>query len=149
MKIIHATTLTMLFASAVTGAEAESRSPVAGPVEASVVQVMDGDTFLADARVWPGHTIRVSVRIRGIDAPEIRTRCEAEKLAGEAARERLVSLVGEGPVLVSNIGGGKYYGRVLADVFTLDGLEIGAALLDEGHAVAYDGGRRTRMCEGV
>jgi micrococcal nuclease len=114
-----------------------------------VVQVMDGDTFLADARVWPGHTIRVSVRIRGIDAPEIRTRCEAEKLAGEAARERLVSLVGEGPVLVSNIGGGKYYGRVLADVFTLDGLEIGAALLDEGHAVAYDGGRRTRMCEGV
>jgi endonuclease YncB( thermonuclease family) len=45
-----------------------------GPVEAIVVKVIDGDTFVADAAVWPGQTVRVNIRIRGIDAPEMKRR---------------------------------------------------------------------------
>ena len=67
-----------------------------GPVEAIVVEVLDGDTFLAEAFVWPGHTVRVNVRIRGIDAPEMKARCDAERAAALKAREALASLFGEG-----------------------------------------------------
>ena len=39
----------------------------------------DGDTLTVDAEPWPGLTARTSVRVDGIDTPEIRGRCPAEK----------------------------------------------------------------------
>ena len=44
---------------------ADSRRPVY-PVE--VIRVVDGDTFEARVRVWPGLDITTKVRLRGIDA---------------------------------------------------------------------------------
>ena len=117
-----------------------------GPVEARVLRVIDGDTFLAEALVWPGHSVTVSVRIRGIDAPEMRARCEAEKAAARQARAALMRLLGEGPVRITNIGGGKYYGRVLADVATAQGQDIAPAMLHLGMARAYEGKKRQAMC---
>ncbi len=118
----------------------------AGPVEARVLRVIDGDTFLAEALVWPGHSVRVAVRIRGIDAPEMRSRCAAEKAAAREARAALAGLLGDGRVTVSNIGGAKYYGRVLADVADAEGRAVGPALLRLGLARPYDGGRRDAFC---
>src|ERR1700754_1456632 len=102
-----------------------------GPVEAVVLEVLDGDTFLAEATVWPGHTVRVNVRIRGIDAPEMKARCVAERAAAEKARDALALLFGEEPVAISNISGAKYYGRVLADVTTSGGQGVASILLGE------------------
>ena len=117
-----------------------------GPVEAVVVEVLDGDTFLAEALVWPGHTVRVNVRIRGIDAPEMKARCDGERVAAERAREALASLFGGGPVAISNIASAKYYGRVLADVTTADGRVVAPALLGERLVRPYGGGRREPWC---
>ena len=117
-----------------------------GPVEAVVVEVLDGDTFLAEALVWPGHTVRVNVRIRGIDAPEMKARCDGERAAAERAREALASLFGSAPVVISNIASAKYYGRVLADVSTADGRVVAPALLDERLVRPYGGGRREPWC---
>ena len=117
-----------------------------GPVEAVVVEVLDGDTFLAEALVWPGHTVRVNVRIRGIDAPEMKARCDGERAAAERAREALALLFGSGPVAISNIASAKYYGRVLADVRTGDGREIAPILLDGNLVRSYSGGRREGWC---
>lgn len=117
-----------------------------GPVEARVLRVIDGDTFLAEALVWPGHSVTVSVRIRGIDAPEMRSRCAAEKAAARRARSALARLVGDGPVSISAIGGAKYYGRVLADVADARGRPVAAAMLRLGMARPYDGGRRVSFC---
>lgn len=125
---------------------AESRRVLPGPVEARVVRVIDGDTFLADVHVWPGHTVRVSIRLRGIDAPEMRGACASERAAASRARDKLVLLLGEGPVLVTNVGGGKYYGRVLADVAGPDGGQAAAALLRKGLVRPYSGGRRVSLC---
>lgn len=119
---------------------------LSGPVEADVVRVVDGDTFVADARIWPGERITVSVRIRGVDAPEIRSRCGAEKQAARRARAILQELVRNGPVWMTNISGGKYYGRVLADVTTSDGRAVGPALIASSAARPYGGGRRTPYC---
>lgn len=94
--------------------DAKRRDNFAGPVSARVVEVIDGDTFLAEAEIWPGQTLRVNIRIRGIDAPEMKSRCTSERDAAPIARATLARLVADGPVSLSNIGDGKYYGRVLA-----------------------------------
>jgi Xaa-Pro aminopeptidase len=64
-----------------------SGAEIARPVRAELVRVIDGDTFIVDALVWPGHRVRVSIRLRGIDAPEMRSRCAAEKEAAIRARD--------------------------------------------------------------
>ncbi|MBD0413805.1 thermonuclease family protein [Oryzicola mucosus] len=128
-----------------TPARTENRS-FAGPVEATVIDVLDGDTFLAEAKVWPGHSVRVNIRIRGIDAPEMRSRCESEREAAHRARDALAALLGARPILLSNIGGAKYYGRVLADVASGSGEVVAEAMLASGKVRAYDGGRRYSWC---
>lgn len=116
-----------------------------GPVRVTVVSVHDGDTFLADAHVWPGHIVRVSIRIRGIDAPEMRASCTEERRAAENARTRLAEFLGAPEVVITNIGGGKYYGRVVADVGTGAG-SAADLLLEAGLARPYDGGKRQPFC---
>jgi endonuclease YncB( thermonuclease family) len=117
-----------------------------GPVQAEVVRIVDGDTFVADALVWPGQRIRVSVRIRGIDAPELKARCAPERANAEQARDALTQMLGSGTVFMREIGADKYYGRVTADVTTAAGFDVASALLRHAHARAYDGGARLAAC---
>lgn len=126
-------------------AEGKRRVPFAGPVSATVVDVLDGDTFLADAEIWPGQTLRVNIRIRGIDAPEMKSRCQEERVAALRARDLLAQLMSGGTVSLSNIGGAKYYGRVLADVRS-DNVAVSDVLLDQGVVRRYGGGRRDGWC---
>jgi endonuclease YncB( thermonuclease family) len=71
-----------------------------GPVEATVVEVIDGDTFLAEAHIWPGQSVRVNIRVRGIDAPEMKSRCESERVAALHARAVLAELIGGGAISI-------------------------------------------------
>lgn len=132
-------------ASLVAVRDVDARDEISGPVTATVVRVIDGDTFVAEAHVWPGEIVRVSVRIRGIDAPELHSRCPRERLAATEARDALAALLDKPPVKITNIGGGKYYGRVLADVETEDG-EVAPALLSRALVRFYSGGRRQPYC---
>jgi len=119
---------------------------IAGPVAVVPARILDGDTFVGDAQIWPGHSLRVTVRIRGIDAPEIRSRCAAEAASARQARAALAAMLAEGPVTLTAIAGGKYYGRVIADVAAGPVAAVGAVLLSDGHVRAYAGGRRTPWC---
>lgn len=127
-------------------AGAWAAEPFPGPVAANVVRVLDGDTFLAEALVWPGQAIRVNVRIRGIDAPEMKAKCPMEKEAALRARDALGRLLAGASVSISNIAGAKYYGRVLADVAAPGGQPVAEALLAEGVVRPYAGGRREKWC---
>jgi len=118
-----------------------------GPVAAEVVRVIDGDTLSLRARIWIGIDIVVSARIRGIDAPELRGRCAAEKAAAAAARDHLATLAGEGGVRLLRIENDKYAGRVIADVVTDAGVDLGRAMLAGGLARPYDGGGRAPWCD--
>ncbi|MEF2071351.1 thermonuclease family protein [Consotaella aegiceratis] len=122
------------------------RKAISGPVEASVVDIYDGDTMTVEAFIWPMQSVRVAVRLRGVDTPELRGKCASEKLAAQAARDRLRELVGDGPVRLTNIAGGKYYGRVVADITTAQGTDVGGQMLIEGFADAYDGKARRDWC---
>lgn len=128
------------------GAAAWPAESFPGPVRASVVRILDGDTFRALAHVWPGQTISIDIRIRGIDAPEKRARCEVERTKARAASDALETLVSAGDVKISNIAGAKYHGRVLADVATSDGTDLATALLSYGLVRPYGGGRRDGWC---
>ena len=107
---------------------------IPGPIEADVVKVRDGDSIDVVAHIWPGHEVRVSVRIRGIDAPELRARCPFEKAKARAARQRLRQLIGVEKIFLHRVSEGKYSGRVLSAVRTRSGEDVKSAMLESGHA---------------
>jgi endonuclease YncB( thermonuclease family) len=110
--------------------------------------VLDGDTFEARVRVWPGMDITTKVRLRGIDAPEMRARCAEERIKAEAARDALSSLLARGQVGISGVGLDKYGGRVLAEASARQTANVAGALLAGGHVRRYGGGRRESWCSG-
>lgn len=117
-----------------------------GPLPARVVAVVDGDTLEVSARIWLGQAVRVRVRLAGIDAPELRGKCAAERRAAGRAKAFLTAAVADGEVRLSQIRYGKYAGRVLARIAAADGRDLGQALLARGLARVYDGGKRPAWC---
>ena len=116
-----------------------------GAYLALVLLVTDGDTFRARVEIWPGIETVTAVRIRGIDTPELRGKCQAEKDKAIAARERLRALLAAGPVQLSQVEPDKFAGRVDATV-TVNGRELGQVLVSEGLARPYTGGTRQGWC---
>jgi uncharacterized membrane protein YuzA (DUF378 family) len=99
-----------------------------------------------DVPVWLGLALTTSVRLRGIDTPEIRGDCQRETDLAAEARERLVRETTP-QVTLRNIEGDKYFGRVEADVTTVpDGLSLREAMLASGLARPYEGGKRGDWC---
>lgn len=141
------------FAAATAAGAAETDAAylreIAGPVAARVVKVRDGDTVEVEAFIWPMQSVHVAVRLRGIDAPEHRGGCGAEKAAAQVATDRLTQLVGGGNVTLTGISGDKYFGRVLASLSASDGSDVSAQLLREGLVVRYEGGKRRDWCDGT
>lgn len=111
-----------------------------------VVRVVDGDTFDARVRLWPGLEMMTRVRLRGIDAPEMKGACAEELRMADASGEALRVLLADGEVAIFNIGPDKYNGRVVADAATRRTPSVSGALLASGHARPYQGGRRGGWC---
>ena len=111
-----------------------------------VLRTIDGDTFEARVHLWPGLDLMTRVRLRGIDAPELKANCAQEARLADTATGALRSLLDEGQVAVYNIGPDKYSGRVVADVATVRTPNVSAALLKSGHVRSYQGGRRESWC---
>ncbi len=99
-------------------------------------RVLDGDTIQLRGR---------TVRIIGLDAPEIHGRCPEETRLAIAARDRLAELLAEGFTMRSR--GRDRYGRTLGVVTDAAGRDVADTLIGEGLARAYDGrGRRAGWC---
>ncbi|KQT05847.1 MULTISPECIES: thermonuclease family protein [unclassified Bradyrhizobium] len=110
-----------------------------------VIRTIDGDTFLARIRQREGRDPVVRIRLRGIDAPELKASCQQELDKAEAAARALRDLLGQGDVTIANLGPDKY-GRVLADVATRQTASVAAALLSGGFVRSYNGGHRDGWC---
>lgn len=112
-----------------------------------VVRIVDGDTIDVDIPLGFGITkMKQRCRTYNIDTPESRTRNKAEKKLGLASKARMKELCGK-EVYVESLDGGKLdkYGRLLANLFTLEGINIAKLLIDEGHAVKYNGGKKKHV----
>ena len=119
---------------------------LAGPYTATVERVIDGDTLAVRVPVWIGQELHVLVRVRGIDAPERKSRCATERRLAKRASTYLAAMVSGGPVRLSRIAGGKYFGRVLADVTTAEGDDVARRLLSRKLARPYRGKARAGWC---
>jgi endonuclease YncB( thermonuclease family) len=113
---------------------------------AEVLRVLDGDTFEARVRIWPGMDVTTRIRLRGIDAAEMHARCDEERGKAVAAREALARILAEGAVGISGVAQDKYGGRVDADVSTAKTANVSAEMLQRGLVRAYRGGRRESWC---
>jgi micrococcal nuclease len=119
-------------------------SPDAFVYNATLDRIVDGDTF--DCILDLGFDVKLHkqrVRLHGIDTPESRTRDLAEKKLGLAAKDRLKELC-HGNFKVKSLGKGKY-GRILGIPYTEDGQDICQMLINEGHAVEYHGGKKSKV----
>lgn len=114
--------------------------------DADVLYTIDGDTFGARVHLADGNALTARIRLRGIDAPELKGRCASEIRAAESATAALKRLLSDGGVTIYNIGPDKYPGRVVAEVATRRTASVSAALLAGGFARRYDGGHRDGWC---
>ena len=133
--------------SQATAAPVAATPAIRGAYPAEVLYVLDGDTFAARVHLWPGLDITTRVRLRGIDAPELKARCGEERRRAEAARDALTVMLAEGNITVRDVGLDKYGGRVLAAAATQLTPDVSAALLRDGVARPYAGGRRAGWCD--
>lgn len=81
-----------------------------------VIRIYDGDTFfvnIPDVHWLIGSNI--SVRIRGIDTPEIRGGTEETKELARKSRDALIKLFEGRKITLYNLNRDKYF-RILADV---------------------------------
>ncbi|MBK5004849.1 thermonuclease family protein [Pseudomonas sp. S32] len=114
------------------------------PQQVAVRYVVDGDTVrLVDGR---------SVRMIGINAPEIGRKGQASEPYAEAARRRLQALVkaSDGRLgLVPGVEKKDRYGRTLAHLYSRTGNNLEAQLLSEGlgYRIAFAPNVRLNTCQ--
>ena len=104
-----------------------------------IVSIYDGDTFKIDlAGVHPLFGDDVSVRLFGVDTPEMRGSEDRVKVLAEKARNLTKqALMGAEKIELKNPQRGKYF-RIIADVY-VDGKSLAALLMKAGLGKAYDG----------
>ena len=117
--------------------------PFVPPIECGlVIKVYDGDTItIASTLPYKGSRIyRFSVRLNGIDTPEMKTKDASEKAIAEKAQKTLSDMILGQWVTLKNTDNDKY-GRLLADVW-FQGTNMNQWMLDNRLAVPYDGGTK-------
>jgi len=116
--------------------------------EGKVVKVYDCDTITIATKV-PYLTelnesnimYRFHVRLLGIDTPEMKTKNEDEKSIAHLAQKTLADLILNKNVSLKNTSLDKY-GRILANVYTEQGIELSKWAIANRFAVLYDGGTK-------
>jgi micrococcal nuclease len=111
-----------------------------------VIKVYDADTITIASKLpyEESPLYRLSVRLNGIDTPEMKGKgiSDEEKEAAKKAREFVYNLVFNKYVKLENIESEKY-GRILADVYIGD-IHLNELLLKERYAVKYDGATKIK-----
>jgi micrococcal nuclease len=107
------------------------------------IKVYDGDTVTVAFKPF-SHTERIykySIRLSGIDTPEIRTINPQEKIEGIKIRDLLSDRI-LNKFMYIECGGFDKYGRLLGHLFDEDNDNINEWLIKEGYAYNYDGGTK-------
>jgi len=117
-----------------------------GDFEGAVyVRNSDGDTITFNL---PGpHPLKISIRVNGIDTPEIKGKCEKEKYDAKQAQQMVADILKDAEqITLKNMEKGKYF-EVAADVI-VDGRNLAGMLIVAGVAVEYNGERKFKnWCE--
>ncbi len=99
-----------------------------------VIKVYDGDTI----KVRGKNNLVFVVRFAGIDAPETRKKDQPGQPYGKKAKDMVNYLIYGKEIFLKTYGTGGY-NRVLAEIFTEDGMNINLELVRNGLAEVYRG----------
>ena len=111
----------------------------------AVTSIYDADTFFVTIPEWPAITgERIGIRVEGIDAPELKSRCKnktaktRERKMGQTAKKHTVAKIRQGKVIeLRDMKRGKFF-RIVADVY-VDGHSLAKYLISKGQARPYNG----------
>ena len=107
----------------------------------------DGDTCYITMKSLPKSLSKMTVRILGIDTPELRGKCAKEKELAMKAKIFANQLFREArKIEFKDLKWDKYGGRILSNVY-LDGYLYADMIINEQLAKAYDGGKKEGWCE--
>ena len=119
-------------------------------------RVYDGDTIWATLDLGFDMFFKCSIRVKGIDTPESKINLRKhpertiEKALAKLAKKRMKELCGKQvwveskKLLRGKEGTAKEkYGRVLGNLYQMDGTNIADVLIKEGYAVEYKGDKKT------
>ena len=124
----------------------ENTTPFIPPITTGkVVKVYDGDTFTLAAKLpnTSGPVYRFTVRLNGIDTPEIKGKTTTEKELAKRARDALHAVIMNKIVVLKNVTTEKY-GRLLAEVYVDETFCVNEYMITNKFAVKYDGGTKER-----
>jgi endonuclease YncB( thermonuclease family) len=111
-----------------------------------VISIYDGDTLRVNIDSFPdivGKNIRI--RIKGIDAPEIKGNCQKEIDLAIMARDYLINAINKSNLIeLRNIERGKYF-RIVGELY-IDGENISNNLIKRRLAYHYNGGKKRSWC---
>lgn len=99
-----------------------------GRYRALLVGIYDGDTQTYIIR-FQGKYFKIKVRVADIDTPELYN--------GNIAKIRAAELIGKNKLVTLICRKPDKYGRILAEVITRSGVNLGQQLLKEGLAKPY------------
>lgn len=106
-----------------------------GPYRCVIALWIDGDTCDVFVDLGLNKYGYETIRLRDVDAPEINRL--ATRDAGMAAKAFVEELAPQGtPVVIETIKDVTTFGRYVADIMLPDGRDLGAELVNAGHAVA-------------
>jgi micrococcal nuclease len=116
-------------------------------IVSEVTSIYDGDTFRVNIEGYSDLIGKhIPIRINGIDTPELRTKCAAEKALARKAKQFSVSQLRSGKeIKLTNMQRGMYF-RIIADVM-IDGVSLGDLLVKNNYAVLYNGGTKKDWCK--
>jgi endonuclease YncB( thermonuclease family) len=126
----------------------DNTAPFVPPVtQGKVIKVYDGDTITIASKLpyKSSEIYRFSVRLRGIDSPEIKSKSPVEKELALNSKMCLSNVILGQIVELKNISTEKY-GRILADIY-IDNVNVNKWMLENKFAVPYDGGKKTTPAE--
>lgn len=102
--------------------------------DATVLSVHDGDTATCAIDAGFRITVTTPIRLNGINAPEL------SQPTGAASRDHLIALINNQPVVLHTYKDPTdKYGRWLADVLTVAGVNLCQQMIADGYAVAWNG----------
>lgn len=106
------------------------------------LRAYDGDTISVDiVGTHPLFGKSISVRVKGIDTPEVNSAIKCHKAKAIAAKKALEKIIADAKqVDLLNVGRDKYF-RILATVM-VDGKDLGQMLLAQKLAHPYEGGTK-------
>ena len=111
-----------------------------------IIRNYDGDTFTAEFEIWRGHFVVTSVRVVGVDTPEIATaKCNYERELGVKAKRYVAEQLKKN-VTVYVLDKNESRGRALGVVY-IDGSPLHKMLINKGLGRENHGQKRGGWCE--